>query len=216
MAMGALTRMDNRQRGSLVTEAGSTAAGQNQYLTFMLGGEMFAIGILVIKEIIEYPTLTTVPMMQDCIRGVINLRGAVVTVIDLSVRFERAPTDVTKRTCIVIIEVEEEGGKQVIGVVVDAVSAVLEIPDSEIAPPPTFGAKIRSDFITGMAKVKNKFIIVLDVNRAFSIEEIGRLTEGSTRDSIERAATEQIRLEGSDAGQARLEDDAKQVRPSDE
>ena len=162
-----------------------------QYLTFMLGGEMFAIGILVIKEIIEYPTITTVPMMQECIRGVINLRGAVVTVMDLSIRFERASTDVTKRSCIVIIEVEEEGERQVIGVVVDAVNAVLEIPDSEIAPPPTFGAKIRSDFITGMAKVNDRFIIILDVNKVFSIEEIGGLVDSLTAESMEDAAAEQ-------------------------
>ena len=163
-----------------------------QYLTFMLGGEMFAIGILVIKEIIEYPTLTTVPMMQECIRGVINLRGAVVTVMDLSVRFERASTDVTKRTCIVIMEIEEDGERQVIGVVVDAVNAVLEIPDSEIAPPPTFGAKIRSEFITGMAKINDKFVIILDVNKVFSIEELGGLADSMMAESIVDAATEQI------------------------
>ena len=149
---------------------------QRQYLTFMLGGEMFSIGILAIKEIIEYDGLTEVPMMPACIRGVINLRGAVVPVMDLSARFNKPSTEVTKRTCIVIVEVaNEEQDSQVMGVVVDAVNAVLEIPSSEIEPPPAFGAKIRTDFIEGLAKVNGKFIILLDVNQVLSIEDVGAL-----------------------------------------
>jgi purine-binding chemotaxis protein CheW len=155
--------------------AAQAAAEQKQYLTFMLGGEMFAIGILGIKEIIEYGGLTEVPMMPECIRGVINLRGAVVPVMDLSVRFGKPTTSVTKRTCIVIVEVDAEGERQDMGVVVDAVNAVLEIPASEIEPAPTFGAKIRTDFIEGMGKVNGKFVILLDVNQVLSPEEIGAL-----------------------------------------
>lgn len=146
-----------------------------QYLTFVLGGEVFAIGILAVKEIIEYGGLTTVPMMPECIRGVINLRGAVVPVMDLSARFGRAPTGITKRTCIVIVEVHAEGEEQVVGVMVDAVNAVLEIPASEIEPAPAFGAKIRTDFIEGMGKVNGKFVILLKVDNVLSAEEIGAL-----------------------------------------
>ncbi|WP_420474663.1 chemotaxis protein CheW [Noviherbaspirillum sp. ST9] len=153
------------------------AAEQKQYLTFMLGGEMFAIGILGIKEIIEYAGLTEVPMMPECIRGVINLRGAVVPVLDLSVRFGKPSTAVTKRTCIVIVEVESDDGRQDMGIVVDAVNAVLEIPASEIEPPPTFGAKIRTDFIEGMGKVQGKFVILLNVDQVLSNEEIGALAQ---------------------------------------
>lgn len=153
--------------------AAQNTADSTQYLTFMVGGETFAVGILAIKEIIEYLTLTSVPMMPDCVRGVINLRGSVVTVMDLSVRFSKPTTDVTKRTCIVIIEVSNGEDRQTIGVVVEAVNAVLEIPSSDIAPPPSFGAKIRSDFIAGMAKANGKFIILLDIDKVFSIEEIG-------------------------------------------
>lgn len=148
-----------------------------QYLTFMLGGEVFAIGILAIKEIIEYGGLTEVPMMPDCIRGVINLRGAVVPVMDLSVRFGKAATVEGKRTCIVIVEIEAEGGQQVVGVMVDAVNAVLEIPASEIEPAPAFGTRIRTDFIEGIGKVNGKFVILLNVNHVLSTEEIGELTQ---------------------------------------
>jgi purine-binding chemotaxis protein CheW len=146
-----------------------------QYLTFMLGGEVFAVGILAIKEIIEYGGLTAVPMMPDCIRGVINLRGAVVPVMDLSMRFGKAATVEGKRTCIVIVEIDTAGGQQVVGVMVDAVNAVLEIPASEIEPAPAFGARIRSDFIEGMGKVNGKFVILLNVDRVLSTEEIGEL-----------------------------------------
>jgi purine-binding chemotaxis protein CheW len=152
-----------RQQG-----APQAAAAPTQYLTFTLGGEMFAIGILCVKEIIEYTSLTDVPMMSECIRGVINLRGSVVTVMDLSLRFGRASTPVTKRTCNVIVEIEEDGERQVIGVVVDAVNAVLEIADADIEPPPAFGARIRNDFIAGMGKINGRFVILLDIGQVFA------------------------------------------------
>lgn len=150
---------------------------QKQYLTFMLGGEMFSIDILSIKEIIWYANLTEVPMMPPCIRGVINLRGAVVPVMDLSQRFGRPSTPVIKSTCIVIIEVASgnEGEHQNMGVVVDSVQAVLEIAATDIEPTPSFGAKIRPDFIEGIAKVTGKFVILLNVNRVLSTEEIGAM-----------------------------------------
>ncbi|MEZ0205600.1 chemotaxis protein CheW [Ideonella sp.] len=160
--------------------AATTSAEPGQYLTFMLAGEVFAIGILAIKEIIEYHSLTEVPMMPACVRGVINLRGAVVPVMDPLARFGRKSTDVTKRTCIVIVEteVENEGRleHQVIGVVVDAVNEVLEIASSDIEPAPAFGARIRSEFIQGVGRVKGKFVILLDVNHVLSIDEVNPTT----------------------------------------
>jgi purine-binding chemotaxis protein CheW len=158
---------------------------QAQYLTFTLGGEMFAIGILGIKEIIEYGNLTSVPMMPACVRGVINLRGAVVPVVDLAARFGRPGAEVTRRSCIVIIEAESDTGAQDVGLMVDAVSAVLEIPANEIEPAPSFGARIRADFISGMAKVNGKFVIVLNVDRVLSVDEMARLSEV---ESLEGAA----------------------------
>ena len=150
---------------------------EKQYLTFMLGGEMFSLGILCIKEIIWYANLTEVPMMPECIRGVINLRGAVVPVMDLSVRFGKPSTPVTKSSCIVIAEVEAPGGggHQNMGLVVDAVQAVLEIASSQIEPAPNFGSHIRRDFIEGIAKVNGKFVILLNVNRVLSTQEIGQM-----------------------------------------
>jgi len=152
---------------------------QQQYLTFMLGGEVFAIGILAIKEIIEYGQLTEVPRMPASIRGVINLRGAVVPVIDLSARFGKTATTVGRRTCIVIIEVrsdlDAEEATQVVGVMVDAVNEVLDIPGDEIEPAPNFGAKIRADFIKGMGKVEGKFVIILNADRVLSVDEMAEL-----------------------------------------
>jgi purine-binding chemotaxis protein CheW len=173
--MGSLVKKDE-QAGMAISQ------DQQQYLTFMLGGEVFAIGILAIKEIIEYGNLTEVPMMPDYIRGVINLRGSVVPVVDLSARFGRKNTELTRRTCIVIIEVASDQEKQVIGVVVDAVNEVLEIQADQIEPPPAFGAKIRTDFIRGMGKVEGKIVIILNVDNVLSIDDLGLLERVAEED----------------------------------
>jgi purine-binding chemotaxis protein CheW len=123
-------------------------------------------------------------MMPGFIRGVINLRGAVVPVIDLAARFGRSETVITRRTCIVIVEVPNEDGKQDIGVVVDAVSAVLEIAPADIEPVPAFGAKIRSDFIAGMGKVAGRFVILLEVGKVLSIDEIAALATVAEPDAF--------------------------------
>jgi len=153
------------------TVAAPVAAEPVQYLTFMLAAEQFAIGILNIKEIIEYHGVTEVPMMPSCVRGVINLRGAVVPVMDLLARFGRPSSATTKRTCIVIVEVEGEDERHVIGLLVDAVNEVLDIGAADIEPPPNFGARIRSDFIQGVGKVRGKFVLLLDANRALALDE---------------------------------------------
>lgn len=181
--MGALVKKEERIGQAEVQD-------QQQYLTFMLGGEIFAIGILAIKEIIEYGNLTEVPMMPDYIRGVINLRGSVVPVADLSARFGRDSTELTRRTCIVIIEVVSEQEKQVIGVVVDAVNEVLEIPADQIEPPPAFGAKIRTDFICGMGKVGGRFVIILNVDNVLSIDDLGMLERIADADVAQLAGPE--------------------------
>jgi purine-binding chemotaxis protein CheW len=162
-------------KGRQVGAGTAHALNAKQYLTFMLGGETFGIGILSIKEIIEYTGLTEVPMMPPSIRGVINLRGAVVPVLDLAVRFGKQPSDVTKKTCVVIVEISADEDRQVMGLVVDAVNAVLKITESAIEPPPSFGSKIRADFIEGMGKVNGKFVILLNVGQVLSSEEFGAL-----------------------------------------
>jgi purine-binding chemotaxis protein CheW len=153
----------------------NSIAEATQFLTFVSGSETFAIGILAIKEIIEYDSLTTVPMMPPSVRGVINLRGAVVPVMDLAARFGRASSEITRRTCIVLVEIETEAGRQDVGVIVDAVNEVLEIPASEIEPAPTFGTRIRTDFIQGIGKVAGRFVIILDTNHVLSVDEISDL-----------------------------------------
>ena len=177
--MTALVKTDKKLLPALA--ATQAAVEEKQYLTFMLGGEMFSINILCIKEIIWYANLTEVPMMPECIRGVINLRGAVVPVMDLSRRFGKPSTPVIKSTCIVIVEVPtaEEGEHLNMGLVVDSVQAVLEIASSEIEQAPSFGAKIRPDFIEGIGKVNGKFVILLNVNRVLSMEEIGQMGQMS-------------------------------------
>ena len=178
--MNAVAQAKNKHVAAVVK-----AEEHAQYLTFMLGGEVFAIRILAIREIISYGGLTEVPMMPPSIKGVINLRGAVVPVVDLAVRFNRPSGDVTKRTCIVIVEMENAGEQQVIGVIVDAVNAVFEIPAADIEPSPSFGAKIRTDFIAGMAKVNGKFIILLDIDKVLSMEELGALSEAVAMPALE-------------------------------
>lgn len=154
---------------------GAASSDTQQFLTFLLGGEMYALGILNVKEIIEYGQLTEIPMMPSTIRGVINLRGAVVPVIDLAARFGGQPSQVQRRTCIVIVEITQDDAKLDIGIMVDAVSEVLEIARSEIEPPPSFGAKIRADFIDGMGKVNGKFVIILNIQRVLSVDEMASL-----------------------------------------
>lgn len=157
------------------TMAGSQEQEEQQYLTFMLSGETYAISILSIKEIIQYGSLTEVPRMPDFIRGVINLRGAVVPVIDLSARFGKPPTPVGRRNCIIIIEAALGSETQNVGVMVDAVNAVLEIPANEIEPAPTFGTNIRADFIAGMGKINGKFVIILNIQYVLSMDDMASL-----------------------------------------
>lgn len=146
-----------------------------QYLSFVVAGETYAIGILDVKEILEYTGVGRVPMMPQTIRGVINLRGKVVPVIDLGVRFGGTPTEPSRRTCIVIVEVETKGEHHDMGVMVDAVNEVLDISPENIEPPPTFGTTIRTDFIRGMGRVGEKFVILLDVKMVLSVEELAQI-----------------------------------------
>lgn len=160
-------------------ELNATGDDVNQYLTFILGGEVYGVSILVIKEILEYHEPTLVPMMPDFIRGVINLRGSVVPVVDLSLRLGRESTEVAKRTCVVIIEIQHEDERMEIGVVVDAVNEVLDIAPENIESAPNFGAKIRTDFINGMGKVDDKFVVLLNIDHVLSIEELSMLDTAS-------------------------------------
>lgn len=168
------------QAGQPLPQAAQGEAAEGaQYLTFRLGAELYAIGIVNIKEIIEFGSVTPVPMMPEFIRGVINVRGAVVPVIDLLARFGKGASLATKRTCIVIIELDCDGEMQCVGMMVDAVSEVLEIAAADVEPAPSFGAGLRADFIAGMGRVAGKFIVLLDIGRVLSVDEISLLAQAS-------------------------------------
>lgn len=159
----------------------------NQFLTFMISGETYGINILDIKEIIEYGTLTPVPMMPDFIAGVINLRGSVVTVVNLKLRFGDNASEISKRTSIVIIEVDNNDKKTEIGIIVDMVNEVIELAEVDIEPAPSFGTRIRADFIKGMGKIGEQFLILLNVNHVLSIEELSIVEQTKEETPVEIA-----------------------------
>lgn len=152
---------------------------ENQYLTFRCGDEHFALGIHCIKEIKGYTPPTLIPMMSKSIKGVINLRGTVLPIVDLNVRFGRDFTKITKRTCIIIVEIqgESENEKLNIGLLVDGVNEVIDILPTDIEKTPGFGAKIRNEFIKGIGKIAGKFVIILDIQKLLSVEELSSIDE---------------------------------------
>lgn len=157
--------------------AQALAEQQRQYLTFRLDEELYGFGILNVREILEYRRPTRMPMMPDFIQGVISLRGEVVPVINLARRFGLPESEVTKRTCVVVIEVIRGELRQDLGVMVDSVSEVVEIPPESIRPAPEFGARIGPDFVRGMGKVDDHFVILLAEDRVLSMDELARVSE---------------------------------------
>ncbi|MCW5667598.1 MAG: purine-binding chemotaxis protein CheW [Piscinibacter sp.] len=147
----------------------------DQYLTFLLGEEVFALDIRSVREIIQYVPMTAVPLMPAFVRGVINLRGAVVPVIDLHARFGRPSAPVGKKTCIVIFDSLRDGERTELGLVVDAVSEVVDIAADALEPPPSFGAAVRRDFIRAIGKRAERFVILLEPDRAFDVDEMAQL-----------------------------------------
>ena len=159
--------------------ASVAAEAPAQYLTFTLGAEVFAMDIRTVREIIQHGPMTSVPLMPDFVRGVINLRGAVVPVIDLQARFGRPAASVGKKTCVVIFDAMREGERVELGLMVDAVSEVIDIAADQIEPPPDFGTAVRRDFIRGMGKVAGRFVIILEPDRAFDVNEMAELCESA-------------------------------------
>jgi purine-binding chemotaxis protein CheW len=150
-----------------------------QFLTFTLGEEVFAMDIRTVREIIQFGPMTTVPLMPGFVRGVINLRGAVVPVIDLQARFGRPAARVGKKTCIVIFDAVRDAERVELGLLVDAVSEVIDIPAAQIEPPPNFGTSVRRDFIRGMGKVASRFIIILEPDKALDVNDMAELCESA-------------------------------------
>jgi len=163
---------------------GISASGKEdvlQYLTFTLGDETFAMDIRAVREIIQHGSMTVVPLMPAFVRGVINLRGAVVPVIDLQSRFGRPVAQFGKKTCVVIFDVGPEGDRVELGLLVDAVSEVIDIAASQIEPPPPFGTTIQREFIRGLGKVGSEFIVILEPERALNIDDMAALAEQGQR-----------------------------------
>jgi purine-binding chemotaxis protein CheW len=165
------------------TETAPLATGQQdtgtalQYLTFSLGDEVFAMDIRCVREIIQHGHMTMVPLMPEFVRGVINLRGSVVPVIDLQSRFGRARAQIGKKTCIVIFDATIADEKVELGLLVDSVSEVIDIAQTNVEPPPQFGTSIRRDFVHGMGRVGSDFIVILAPERALDINEMAALAE---------------------------------------
>ncbi len=143
-----------------------------KYLTFTLGDETYGIGILKVKEIIGMMTITSVPRTPAFIKGVINLRGKVIPVMDLRLKFGMGEIPYTDRTCIIVVEIDSDDGTVLIGIVVDAVSEVLNIVKEDIEETPAFGTKLDTDYILGMAKTENSVKILLNIDKVLSSDEI--------------------------------------------
>jgi len=165
-----------QDRISKVNQAVQTADGrEGKYLTFTLAGEEYGIGILKIREIIGMMPITSVPQAPDFVKGVINLRGKVISVIDLRLRFGMPAMDYTERTCIIVVQIDLQATTLNIGIVVDSVSEVLNITGGNIENTPAFGTQLNTDYILGMAKIEGGVKILLDIDRVLSTQEIENL-----------------------------------------
>lgn len=166
-------------------EAGGGALSElgGKYLTFRLGEEDFGLKILRVQEIIGMQEITSIPRTPPSVRGVINLRGKVIPVIDLRLKFGMEEAEVSRKTCIIVVQVEGLSGDVIMGVVVDEVSEVLEISGREIEPPPEFGARIDTDFILGMAKTEDAVKILLDLDRVLTPQELEAVSGGAVSEA---------------------------------
>ena len=167
----------------------------NSYLSFKLGGETFAANVGKVLNILEMTEITKVPKAPDYMKGVINLRGTVLPVVDTRIKFSMPATEYTNNTCILVMEVEVDGEQVQVGGLVDAVQAVLEIDQEDILPPPSIGSKYRSEFISGMAKIDDKFIMLLNMDRVFSSDEIINMKEKTEVSKLQQEEPEENKKE---------------------
>ncbi len=162
------------QAGSGQTDAASRAG---KYLTFKLGAEEYGVEILKVQEIIKMMDITRVPRVQSFVRGVINLRGKVIPVIDLRLKFGMEPRDTTDKTCVIVLQVQHSQGAITMGAIVDEVSEVLDINGEQIEPSPDFGTEVDTAFILGMGKVGKMVVMLLDIDRVLSTAELAALKQ---------------------------------------
>ena len=157
-----------------------------QYLTFKLGDEVFALDIGKVREVLDFTTVTKVPQTPDFMRGVINLRGNVVSVVDMRLKFGLSITEKTVNTCVIITEIEVDGETTVLGAMADSVQEVLDLEPEQIEPPPRIGAKLNTDFIMGMGKHNDQFIMILNIDKVFSGIELAD-TKGFDLSAVKEA-----------------------------
>ncbi|MDY0385156.1 MAG: chemotaxis protein CheW [Geobacter sp.] len=150
-----------------------------QYLTFKLDEEVFALDVAKVREILEYNSVTKVPQTPEFMRGVINLRGSVVPVIDMRLKFGMSATEQTVNTCIIVVEVNMEGETSVLGALADSVQEVVEMEPEQIEPAPHIGTRLNTNFIKGMGKHEGDFVMILDIDKVFSEGEIAAVALSS-------------------------------------
>jgi purine-binding chemotaxis protein CheW len=159
-----------------------------QYLTFKLGNEVFATDVAKVREVLDLTTITSIPRTPAFMRGVINLRGSVVPVVDLRLCFDMSKTESTRNTCIVVVEVLLDNEATVIGALADSVEEVIDLEPQQIQPAPKIGTQIRTDFIKGMGKRDTQFIMILDIDKVFSAEELASVRVQDMNRPAEAAA----------------------------
>ena len=158
-----------------------------QYLTFKLEDEVFALDISKVREVLDYTDITKVPKTPDFMKGVINLRGSVVPVVDMRLKFGMAGIEKTVNTCIIIVEVTLEGETAVLGALADSVQEVLDLEPGQIEPAPRIGTRLRTEFLRGMGKRDNHFVMILDIDRVFSADELALVENAGTYAPAEEA-----------------------------
>ncbi|MDH5232991.1 MAG: chemotaxis protein CheW [Gammaproteobacteria bacterium] len=206
------TAEDIKKVLSEISEDNETLDASHQYLSFLVDSELYAFSVLDIKEIIEYTTITRIPMTPKHVRGVTNLRGNVVPIIDLAARLDKASSDVTKRTCVIITEIQAESAKIDIGVVIDAINEVFALRQENIEPAPSFGAGIRPEFISGMGKVNDSFVVLLNTEKVLNLEELSELVREQSKKNYHNLAMRTKQMGGKDV----LGSAAKKTPPADD
>jgi purine-binding chemotaxis protein CheW len=165
----------------------ATITETTQYLSFELDDEVFALDISKVREVLEYTTVTKVPQTPDFMKGVINLRGNVVPVIDMRLKFGMSGTEKTVNTCVIIVEVSLDGESTVLGAMADSVQEVFELESDQIEPAPKIGTRLNTDFIKGMGKRDSEFVIILDIDKVFTSDELGMVRGTGICESDEKA-----------------------------
>ena len=161
-----------------------------QFLTFSLADDIFAIDVIKAKEVLDFAEITQIPQTPDYMLGVINLRGSVVPVVDMRRKFKMKITDRTRNSCIVVVEVDVDGDPVTVGALADSVREVIDLNPAQIEPPPKIGTKLNTEFIKGMGNLDDRFVIILDIDKVFSVDDLAMAKTLTEEDVVEETATD--------------------------